>query len=187
MARGYLTPSELKALFRQIKTPRDRALFAIGYAKGLRASELGLLLAEECNVSRVDPTLYVHRLKGSRSGRCELSPQEARLLRHWLKVRGRHDGPLFVSRKRQPISRQRVYALMAEYATRAKLAPELRQWKALKASLATHLMTRRAGVYEINRALGHKKIQNTMRYVGDVAQFGAVTRGTVSRLLSEVL
>ena len=40
----FLTQEEVQRLFSAIKTKRDRAIFAVAYRHGLRASEVGLLV-----------------------------------------------------------------------------------------------------------------------------------------------
>ena len=39
----FLTQEEVQRLFSAIKTKRDRAIFAVAYRHGLRASEVGIL------------------------------------------------------------------------------------------------------------------------------------------------
>ncbi len=39
----FLTQEEVQRLFDAIKTKRDRAIFAVAYRHGLRASEVGIL------------------------------------------------------------------------------------------------------------------------------------------------
>lgn len=63
----FLTLDELGRLLAATReSVRDRALFLLAYRHGLRASEVGLLRAEDLDLRAL--RLVVHRLKGSLSG-----------------------------------------------------------------------------------------------------------------------
>jgi integrase len=63
----FLTLDELGRLLAATRgSVRDRALFLVAYRHGLRASEVGLLRAEDLDLRTL--RLMVHRLKGSHSG-----------------------------------------------------------------------------------------------------------------------
>jgi len=68
----YLSEQQIEALFRVIKSPWDRAMFRLMYHRGLRASEPGLLDLGDWHDE--DASLYVRRLKGSKSARYPLLP-----------------------------------------------------------------------------------------------------------------
>src|SRR5262249_9882397 len=93
----YLTPSEVDALFRVIKAPRDRAIFRLMYHRGLRASEPAKLQMNDWNDR--DGMLYVRRGKNSMERDYRLTAVEVNALRAWLRIRGRGPGPLFASQK----------------------------------------------------------------------------------------
>ena len=46
----FLTQEEVQNLFSAIKTKRDRAIFAVAYRHGLRASEVGILQLTELDL-----------------------------------------------------------------------------------------------------------------------------------------
>jgi integrase/recombinase XerD len=102
----YLTTEEIESLFSVIEDVRDGAIFRVAYHRGLRASEIGVLKLADYrpDVGR----LYVRRLKGSNSGEFLLTDVENRSLLAWIDERGRVAGPLFPSRNRGPISRDRL-------------------------------------------------------------------------------
>src|SRR5438270_3051314 len=99
----YLTPDELKRLFSVIKSKRDKAIFLIAYRHGLRASEIGLLHKD--NVIWNQHRIMLHRLKGSHSHEHPMQPDEARILKSYLKTRTDDLSYLFTSQKNTPISR----------------------------------------------------------------------------------
>ena len=62
----YLTQEEVQRLFSVIKSKRDRAIFAVAYRHGLRASEVGMLQTDDANLQTARIT--INRVKGSLSG-----------------------------------------------------------------------------------------------------------------------
>jgi len=62
----FLTQPQLRALFRVITRKRDRTLILVAYRHGLRASELGMLRADELNFAQ--QRLAIHRVKRSLPG-----------------------------------------------------------------------------------------------------------------------
>jgi len=145
-----------------IKSPRDRAIFAVCYWRGLRASEIGMLPLSAYRPSA--KTLFVTRKKGSMSGEFPLSPLEVRTLNAWLKVRGVEPGSLFLSRNKRGISAEMVLVLMRKYGAAAGLPENLRHPHALKHSVATHLLGKHAEIMVVKDWLGHKSLNSTLVY-----------------------
>jgi len=159
---AYLQFEEIARLFKVIASVRDRAIFRLGYHAGLRASEVGSLDVRDYN-SRTD-RIYVRRLKGSNSGEHHLVPPESRALRAWLKVRGSEPGPIFLSEKKRPISRQMLDVLMKKYGEKAGIPANLRHFHVLKHTCCTHLRALGKNVEDIQDWVGHAQIANTMIY-----------------------
>lgn len=159
----YLTDQELRGLFSAINSVRDRAIFAVAYWRGLRASEVGLLQVSDVQLRA--GRINVHRLKGSRGGEYLLSDEEMRALRAWLRVRGYDPGPLFPSRRRRGISRYQLHRLMQRYGAAAGLAPEKLHFHVLKHTIGTWLMGQPdAELRRVQDWLGHVNVQNTVVY-----------------------
>ena len=158
----YLTAKELKSFFSVITDPRDRAMFTVCYWRGLRASELGRLRLDSFD-SKVGRLRFT-RVKNSRGGNDLLSPVELRRLRAWVKVRGTAAGPLFPSSQKRGIGRCMVFRLFQAYAKLAQLPPEKRHPHVLKHSIASHLVAKQVEVLKIQRWLGHKSINSTLKY-----------------------
>jgi integrase len=159
----YLTEEEIGQLLGAIGDVRDKAIFAVTYYRGLRASEVGMI-----DVKDYQPAcgrLTIRRLKGSRGGEYHLTVAERTALEAWLRKRGRAPGPLFVSRKRRGISRSRLHRLMRRYCYVAGIPREKAHMHALKHSCATHLSAIEHDIVAIQDHLGHCNIQNTMKYV----------------------
>lgn len=158
----FLTTSEIKCLFAQITDKRDRAIFLLAYRHGLRASEVGLLQTSDVDFTKL--RLMVHRLKGSYSGEHPLQPDEARVLKAYLKERASESPILFTSNRNLPISRRMLDVLMKRYGEIARLPKEKQHFHCLKHSIATHLLDAGAELRFVQDWLGHSNIQNTVIY-----------------------
>ena len=122
----FLTHDEIKRLLGVITDKRDKAIFLLAYRHGLRASEVGKLRVVDLDFKRL--RLMVSRLKGSLPGEHPLQPDEARILKSYLKSRG-HDSPiLFPSNRNLPISRQMLDRLMRYYGAQVKLPSDKRHF-----------------------------------------------------------
>lgn len=160
----YMTTEEIQALFRVIKSKRDKAIFRLTYHRGLRAHEVGLL--EMADYRDRDGILYVTRGKGSVSREHRLNEEELRCLRAYLRhERGTAPGPLFPSRQGNPITRRRLDQIMKEYCKLAKIAPEKAHMHALKHSCGTHLADRGLEARQIQDHLGHRASSSTDVYM----------------------
>lgn len=155
----YLTTAEIEALFSVIDDARDRAIFRIAYHRGLRASEIGLLQLADYRPK------FGRRLKGSNSGEFLLTDVENRSLLAWIAERGPAPGPLFPSRNRNPISRDRLDELMKHYCRLAGIPAEKANMHSLKHACGTHLSEMGKDVAVIRDWLGHRNVQNTMIYL----------------------
>ena len=158
----FLTLEEFKRLFAAIKSKRDRALFLLAYRHGLRASEVGNLRRADLDFKAL--RISIHRLKGSTSGVYPLQPDEAKLLKSYLRSRDDDNPIVFLSRQGNPIDRRMLHVLMRRYGQLAKLPPEKQHFHALKHSIATHLLDAGAELRFVQDWLGHSNIQNTVIY-----------------------
>jgi integrase/recombinase XerD len=164
----YLTPAEKDALFKVIRSPRDRAIFRLVYHRGLRSSEPGQLQMSDWNEK--DGLLYVRRGKNSISRDYRLTREEAKELRAWLKIRGRAPGPLFASQKgarpgKLGIHRNQLDRLFRKYCREAGIRPEKAHMHALKHSCATHMSERGESAEVIQDQMGHRAASSTAVYM----------------------
>ena len=109
--------------------------------------------------------LTIRRLKGSRGGEYYVTEAERSALTDWLRKRGTATGPLFISRNRRGISRFRLHRLMRQYCAAAGIPRQKAHMHALKHSCATHLSGIELDIVAIQDHLGHRNIQNTMKYI----------------------
>lgn len=101
-----LTLDELGRLLAATRaSARNRTLFLLAYRHGLRASELGLLRAEDLDLRAL--RLTIHRLEGSLSGTHPLQPGEVKAVRAWLRGRQQPPSPILLpSNRGDPIARR---------------------------------------------------------------------------------
>ena len=158
----FLTQEEIRRLIAAIADKRDRAIFVLAYRHGLRASEVGLLRKSDVNLKELRINIY--RVKRSLSGTYPLQPDEARILKAYLRSRTDDSPILFPSRKNHPITRVQLHRLMKHYAEKAKLPEDKRHFHVLKHTIATHLLDAGQDVRTVQDWVGHKNIQNTMIY-----------------------
>jgi integrase/recombinase XerC/integrase/recombinase XerD len=168
-----LRPREVAALLDRIPAAgplelRDRALFELAYASGLRAEELVTL-----GVESVDFDSEAVRVEG-KGGKTRLVPvgePAQRALERYL-ARGRPrlerggDPALFLSKSGRRLSTSDVRRRLRTWARRAAGAPAPidAHPHALRHSFATHLLEGGADLRSIQELLGHATISTTQVY-----------------------
>ena len=158
----FLTTDELKRLMSVIKDKRDKAIFVTAYRHGLRASEVGLLQKDDVDFKGLRIT--IHRVKGSRSGTYPMQPDEARILKSYVRSREDSSSYLFISNRGTPIQRVMLHYLMKRYGPLAKLPEGKQHFHVLRHSIATHLLDAGQELRFVQDWLGHSNIQNTVIY-----------------------
>jgi len=172
-----LKPSEVAALLDQIGANsalelRDRALFELAYASGLRAEELVSL-----DLDSLDFDSESVRVEG-KGGKTRLVPagEHALLALERYLARGRpalavastdSDRALFISKSGRRLGTSDVRRRLRSWARRAVAqAPALAQAHphALRHSFATHLLEGGADLRAIQELLGHSTISTTQVY-----------------------
>ncbi|MCW3063519.1 MAG: integrase family protein [Solirubrobacterales bacterium] len=166
-----LKPEEVAMLLDRIPatTPlelRDRALFELAYASGLRAEELVQL-----DDGAVDHDRELIRVEGKGS-KTRLVPvgehAVAALERYRQRARpalstGDGEAALFLSKSGRRLSTSDVRRRLRSWARRAQLPPGIHP-HALRHSFATHLLEGGADLRAIQELLGHASISTTQVY-----------------------
>jgi len=162
----FLTQNELKALLEGAKQrgARDYAMILLAYRHGLRASEICNITME--NIDLEAGNIRCQRGKGSISNWQQLSKDEVKAVSTWLRKRPKSPTPyLFISRKGSPVSRSQFFRIVQAVGKKAGLSPEKCHPHILKHSVGTHLANAGMPVQVIQQRLGHRNIQNTMKYL----------------------
>ncbi|QJA05376.1 site-specific tyrosine recombinase XerD [Thermosulfurimonas marina] len=145
---------------------RDRAMLETLYATGLRVSELvGLTLAQlnlEVGFVRVTG-------KGARERVVPLGEVARDWLERYLRearprlLSGRESPYVFLNRQGRPLTRQRFWQIIREYARQAGLKTPISP-HVLRHSFATHLLEGGADLRAVQLMLGHASLATTQIY-----------------------
>jgi integrase/recombinase XerD len=155
-----MTDKQISAFFKRITEPRDRALFSLLYGSGLRIAEALLLNLEDVKLG--DGTMRVIG-KGDRERVGYLSDETVKLIRAYLRERGRpRKGPLFEGREGR-LSYARAYQLFAVYAGGQENGDQKLTIHQLRHTFGSE----RAGKVDtliLRDLMGHRNIRTTERY-----------------------
>ncbi len=153
-----------------VQTPlglRDRAMFELLYATGLRVSELvGVRLFE---VSLNDNMVRVMG-KGSKERLVPLGQIAAEWLQRYIaaargELLGQHvSDAVFVTTRGAAMTRQMFWALVKKYALRVGIPQERISPHVLRHAFATHLLNHGADLRVVQLLLGHADISTTQVY-----------------------
>ena len=149
-----------------VHAERDRAILALLYATGMRASELVHLTRSGVNFN-----LGVVRVvgKGSKERIIPAAQRALDAVRRYIDVQegapGRAEGecPLFLSRTGGPLAREDVFRLVRKYVRRTALRGHVSP-HTLRHSFATELLSRGADLRSVQEMLGHADISTTQTY-----------------------
>lgn len=161
-----LTEKEVDNLMNQPDTTtfqgsRDKAMFELIYASGLRVSEV-------CTLKHKD--LYIDHIrvdgKGKKQRLIPFGEKAKKSLLKYLKNYRKDilaDEYVFCSKRGKKINRSTVYRLIKEYAISANISKSISP-HTLRHSFATHLLENGADLRIIQELLGHENIATTDRY-----------------------
>ena len=165
----FLTQEEMERLLEapDTTTPegvRDRALFELLYATGLRVTELVTLPAANVDV---DGGVLHCMGKGSKQRRIPIGRSAVSWLLRYQAARrlllaGRESPRLFVGYLGRPLSRQNVWAMLKRADEKAGVegvTPHV-----LRHSFATHLLEHGADTRSVQAMLGHSDLATTQIY-----------------------
>ncbi len=144
---------------------RDRAMFEVLYACGLRVSELSALPVESL---RLNEGFVLVRGKGSKERIVPVADSAGRWVTRWL-AGGRDTGGqgsrwVFPGRKGRPITRQTVFLALKAAAVKAGISTSAVSPHVLRHAFATHLVDNDADLRAVQLMLGHADIATTEIY-----------------------
>jgi integrase/recombinase XerD len=145
---------------------RDRAVLAVLYATGCRASEVSGLRLTDCQLEQA----FCRCLgKGNKERIVSLNPVALSAIQNYLSrerpalVRFRDSESLFVTRTGRTLTRINIWQLVKKYALRSgcggKISPHT-----LRHSFATHMLAGGAEIRALQEMLGHASIRTTQIY-----------------------
>jgi integrase/recombinase XerD len=166
-----LTEAEVEALLQapDTKQPlgiRDRAMLELMYATGVRVSELVTLKLTEINQRQ---GVLRTQGKGSKERLVPMGEEAANwLMRYQQEVRpellkGMAHQALFVTRRREAMTRQAFWYLIKRYAKAAGISKPLSP-HTIRHCFATHLLNHGADLRAVQMLLGHSDLSTTQIY-----------------------
>jgi len=165
---------------------RDRALLALLYGTGIRASECASLLQEDVDLEAMTVTVTG---KSGHQRTIPLNEQVAAALEVYGRVRGPASptSGFFRSRRGRAMSRGAVYERVRAWGVRARIRKIVSPHR-LRHTFATHLMRAGVGLVTVRDLLGHRLITSTQIYLHVTAQDlrEAAERHPIGRLLGIV-
>jgi integrase/recombinase XerD len=145
---------------------RDRAILAVLYATGCRASEVAGLMLQDVRLTEG----FCRCLgKGNKERIVSLNPVATAALEAYLNherprlVGSRDCDTLFVTRTGRPMNRIVVWHLVKKYASRAGVSSKVSP-HTLRHSFATHMLAGGAEIRALQELLGHASIRTTQIY-----------------------
>ena len=163
---------------------RDRALLLMGFATGMRRSEIVGLDLEDIVFEPEGAVVTIRRSKRDQEGRGrpvlvlrgdheETCP--VRALRRWTAARARSDGPMFVRLDRagdgQRLSSRSVALVVKRRAEQAGLDPVLFSGHSLRRGFVSETARGGASEADIARTTGHRSIKVLRGYVEQATMF----------------
>jgi site-specific recombinase XerD len=158
---------------------RDKAIFELLYATGIRCSELVNIKLRDIDMQQ--KTIRI--LGKGNQERIALFGDKAKLKIHeyLLQERGAiisTDEPLFINKQRNPMSTRSVQRVFEMFRTCLKIDKHITPHK-IRHSFATHLLNQGVDLRVVQELLGHKTISSTEKYTH-------VSLDDLSRLCNEI-
>ena len=169
----YLNRIEINKLFRMVdRNPslvmaaRDKALFSLAIATGLRASALTNINKEDIDWENSVINVIEKRQK---TRQIPIGENMCNILRSWIDIRDEEfsdvdTSALFLSQKRSRLSPDAANDALRKYCQEAGIQKKITLHK-LRASAATNLAAAKVDIQTIGKILGHNSTNTTLKYV----------------------
>lgn len=187
----YLNKAEIVKLFKMVeKNPnnvvglRDKALFSLAFATGLRASAL-----TNINLDDFDWENKIVRVieKRQKTREIMLGDNTINVLKEWIEVRNKEfsdidSNALFLSQKKNRLSGDAANDALKKYCEEAGIKKKITLHK-LRASAATNLAAANVDIQTIGNILGHKSTATTLKYVAVLDESKSNAVGILDKLI----
>ncbi len=169
----FLNKSEINKLFKAVeKNPnkvmaaRDRTLFTVAIATGLRASALTNINKDDIDWN--DGIIKVIE-KRQKIREIPIGQNTLKALKEWIEIRDEEFGDVdttavFISQKNGRLSGDAANDALRKYCAEAGIQKKITLHK-LRASAATNLAAAKVDIQTIGNILGHQSTGTTLRYV----------------------
>lgn len=148
---------------------RELAMFNLAIDSKLRASDLVKMKVEDISIrGRVRDRALVVQKKTGKPVQFEIVQKTQNALEKWIQVAKLERGYLFPSKRRadQPVTTRTYARIVDGWARLAGLEPSLYGTHTLRRTKATFLYRQTRNLRAVQLLLGHKSIENTVRYLG---------------------
>lgn len=165
-------PPEIEIIRTKLETTnriRELAMFNLALDSKLRGSDLISIKIEDVYIrGRVRERAMVAQKKTSAAVQFEISLRSRVALLAWIKESGREAGYLFPSshRKGSSLSTRQYARIVDSWASIAGLEPDRYGTHSLRRTKVTLLYRKTGNLRAVQLLLGHKNIENTVRYLG---------------------
>jgi site-specific recombinase XerD len=142
---------------------RDRAILALFYGTGIRASEFAHLTVDDVDLGNATVRVLG---KGGHERTVPLNDAVVEALQRYAWARGAvsRTGAFFLSRSKRAMSRGALYERVRTYGQKAQLTKRISPHR-LRHTFATHLVKAGVGIVTIRDLLGHRCITSTQVYL----------------------
>lgn len=187
----FLSKSEMNKLFKAVEanpnkviSSRDKALFSLAIATGLRASAL-----TNINIEDIDWENKIVKVieKRQKVREIPLGENTINILKEWIEIRNKEfagvpTNALFLSQKRGRLSGDAANDALRKYCVEANIQKKITLHK-LRASAATNLAAAKVDIQTIGNILGHKSTATTLKYVAVLDENKKNAIGILDRLV----
>lgn len=187
----YLNKAEIGKLFKMVErnpnktvSLRDRALFSLAFATGLRASALTNINLDDFDWENSIVKVIEKRQK---TREIPLGVNTINILKEWIVVRNKefvdiNNNALFISQKKSRLSGDAANDALKKYCEEAGIKKKITLHK-LRASAATNLAAANVDIQTIGNILGHKSTATTLKYVAVLDESKKNAVGVLDKLV----
>ncbi len=159
---GVLSKEEMIRLLKAIENTKHKTMIMLGYACGLRVSEITGVEKKDLDEDR--RLLLIRRAKGKKDRMVSLSPVMLVILREYLS-KYKPEKYLFEGQyKKTAYSSRSLQSIMEAAKNKAGILKK-GSMHMLRHSFATHLLEKGTDVVFIQKILGHNDLKTTLRYL----------------------